>query len=62
TPIKKLKNKKGFFFSFKGYKKTKLIYKYGFINPRKEMLFNTKTCKKTKNSNKKPKYNALFIF
>ena len=60
-PSKKLYNKNGNLFSFRGYKKTKTIYKYGFINPKNKMLFSTKTCKKSSKKNNVTMFNGLFI-
>lgn len=60
-PKAKESNKKTNLFFFSGYKKTKVIYKYGFTYPKNKILFNTKTCKKTKNTNSNPKYTVLFI-
>jgi hypothetical protein len=42
-PIKKVVIRKGNLFFFKGKKKTKEMYKYGFMYPKKLILLNTKT-------------------
>lgn len=55
NPKRKEKNKNLNLFSCNGYKNTKEMYKYGFINPKKRMLFKTNTC----NSNNKINKNAM---
>ena len=42
-PSAKESNRKVNLFFFNGYKKTKMMYKYGFIYPKNKILFNTKT-------------------
>ena len=42
-PKAKDSNKKENLFFFSGYRKTKAIYRYGFIYPKNKILFNTKT-------------------
>jgi hypothetical protein len=51
-PNKKDKLKKGILLLFSGYKKTKAMYKYGFIFSKNKTLFNTSACSRSKKINK----------
>ena len=51
-PNKKQRNKTKNLFSFNGKAKTKAMYKYGFINPKRLILFSINTCKSSKKKNR----------